>query len=72
MILNAKRILKELESTDIAKIPKFQGEVYQPSFFKETDGELIKELINIDINQMTPIEALNELSRLIKTAKSKE
>lgn len=72
VILNAKRILKELESTDIAKIPKFPGEVYQPSFFKETDGELIKELINLDINQMTPIEALNELSRLIKTAKSKE
>lgn len=63
---NAKRILKELENTDIAKIPKITDLNNQMSFFRDNNELIIKNLKNIDINKITPLESLNILHKLIK------
>ncbi len=72
VIKKAKRILRDLENTDIAKIPKIPEESYQMDFFREHDIDIIKEIKKIDINQLTPIESLNELNKLIELVKKKE
>jgi len=63
---NAKRILKELENTDIAKIPKITDLNNQMSFFRDNNELIIKELQSIDVNNITPLESLNILHKLIK------
>jgi DNA mismatch repair protein MutS len=65
VIYNAKRILKELENTDIAKVPKLPEDFYQVTFFKEQqENEILQTLESVDINKMTPLDALNTLSLL--------
>ena len=65
----AKRILKELEQTDIARIPKIPDESFQVSFFKENpDGKLMEALETVDPNLLTPLEALKLVFQLKEIA----
>ncbi|MBN2260897.1 MAG: DNA mismatch repair protein MutS [Clostridiales bacterium] len=69
VISNAKKILKELENNDIARIPKISDDDYQVSFFRESEESIIIELDKIDIDRISPIEALMKLDELIKLSK---
>lgn len=65
VIHDARRILKELEQTDIAKVPKIQDDPYQVTFFREEqDNGIMKRLESLDLDRMTPIDALNTLAEL--------
>lgn len=68
----AKEILANLESKELtpyeikkAKLAKFKDhDEMQISLFELKDDELRKEISDIPINQLTPIEALNKLNEL--------
>ncbi len=70
----AKEILENLESKELtpyevkkAKIAKFKNQDNsQFNLFEFKDDELRKEISDIDVNNVTPIEALNKLSELKK------
>ena len=72
----AKKILKKLEDSDINKgikndeaaADKDDKKSNQLSMFDFKQNELIEEMKNIDINNITPIEALNYLNKLCKKA----
>jgi DNA mismatch repair protein MutS len=73
VIKNAKRILRELEQTDIARIPKVDADEFQVSFLREDlETKIIDTLRNISIEEMTPLQALNELSQLKHMIQSEE
>lgn len=73
----AKEILQNLESKELtpyevkkAKIAKFKNpDDSQFNLFEFKDDELRDEISNIDVNNVTPIEALNKLSELKKKVK---
>lgn len=70
IINRAKEILKELESgkasnSEIKKPKKVQEEsVFAPSLLASADSALKEELEKIDVDTLTPIEALNTLYKL--------
>ncbi|MBZ0183813.1 MAG: DNA mismatch repair protein MutS [Melioribacteraceae bacterium] len=72
----AKEILTNLEGKELTpyeekkkKIQKFKEDEYQISLFEMKDDKLRKELDEIDIDGITPIEALNRLNQLKKKIK---
>ena len=78
----ANEILKQLESENrqdgISSKPIKEiagsGEGYQLSFFQLDDpvlGQIRDEILNLDINNLTPIEALNKLSDIKKILNGK-
>ena len=75
----AKEILQNLESKELtpyeikkAKIEKFKHQDdLQISMFELKDDELRKEISDIPIDGMTPLEALNKLNELKKKFKDK-
>lgn len=69
VLKRAKEILKELEKADITK-PKAQPDGTQTTLFTSTNTEtILEELRNVDINTLTPIEAINILCELREKAK---
>ena len=76
IVNRANKILKELEESHqkeelIEKVDELAGkrEGYQMSFFQLDDPLLIQvrdEIKNIDINNLTPMEALNKLNEIKK------
>jgi DNA mismatch repair protein MutS len=68
----AKQVLKNLESSELVVRTKEKNEVgnenrngeVQLTMFEVKDDTLRKELLNLDIEQMTPLEALQILSLL--------
>ncbi|MEN2766369.1 DNA mismatch repair protein MutS [Ornithinibacillus xuwenensis] len=85
LINRASIILKQLESNDATDSKQIEVESDQLSFFSESvavtkentnsvsehDEEIVQQLKQIDLFEMTPIEAMNELHRLQKKAKQK-
>ena len=81
IVKRADDILKQLETdnrqSDIAKpIGEIANhrEGYQMSFFQLDDpvlSQIRDEIINIDVNNLTPIEALNKLNEIKKIIKGK-
>ncbi|MDR3704975.1 MAG: DNA mismatch repair protein MutS [Paludibacteraceae bacterium] len=82
IVKRADEILKQLETdnrqADITSKPvgeiAMHREGYQMSFFQLDDPVLSQvrdEIINIDVNNLTPIEALNKLSEIKKIIKGK-
>ena len=74
VIERAKAILSQLEEADIAKkssrnITAREPVSQQLSFFQPRPSEIEEELKNIDILNITPIEAMNILNRLVEKAK---
>ena len=73
----AKEILANLESKELTpyeikkeKLKKFSGaNLNQISLFEFQDDKIRKEIGDLEINQLTPIEALNKLSELKKKIK---
>ena len=72
----AKEILVNLESKELTpyeekkkKIQKFKEDEFQISLFEMKDDKLRKEIDDIDIDGITPIEALNRLNQLKKKLK---
>ncbi len=70
VIKRANEILKELESSRGNKNIKIaKNDNFQMSFFKLDDPileEIRKQIKNLDINNLTPIEALNKLNEIKK------
>ena len=63
---NARIKLKELESSE----PNNNSESTQLSFFEAPDySDIVEKIENIDINTMTPVNALNTLQDLIQEVK---
>ena len=61
----AKTILKNLESSDLS-IHSHIDELPQLNIFELKDDSLREEIKNADINSLTPLEALNLISKLKK------
>ena len=70
IIERAKAILKQTESEGIVTYKKSQSETLQISMESQTANELLKEMQVIDVNTLTPIEAMGILFDLINKAKS--
>lgn len=79
VITRAKEILRELEVNDInrskqtkdtAKPAKKKEEQYQLTMFSNPHEDILKELKSIDIINITPMEAMNRLYKLINMMKS--
>ncbi len=81
LLKRAREILKVLESKDIAvKEINLQGKTIgefeeieeddQLDLNEISDNEIIKDLKNIDVTNLTPIQALTVLDELVKRAKS--
>ncbi|MCX6174231.1 MAG: DNA mismatch repair protein MutS [Ignavibacteriales bacterium] len=76
----AKEILANLESKELtpyemkkAKLAKLKGQDdFQISLFEMKDEELRKQISDISINSLTPLEALNKLSELKKKIDEKK
>ncbi len=77
VISRAKEVLSNLEADVLTpnKIPKLArhrkmqpARVTQLSLFEPPDGELRKKLEQIDVNNLTPLEALLKLNELKQTA----
>jgi len=76
----AKEILANLESKELtpyemkkAKLAKLKGsDDFQISLFEMKDDELRKQISDISINSLTPLEALNKLSELKKKIDEKK
>ena len=74
----AKEILAELENGELsyqklpADKPKSAGSIgpvsYQLSIFSPKDSQIVEELKKMDLEKLTPIEALNKLNELKKKA----
>lgn len=68
VVNRAKSILKELEEkgavTVIRTVEKSDGDDMQISFASNEGNEIVEELKTIDINTLTPIEALQKLYEL--------
>ena len=74
VIERAKRILAQLEETDInkpknvkkTKVSEPTGDMLQLSMFRPGPSEVEKELMDLDVNRITPIEAIGILYRLVQ------
>jgi len=73
VVERAKQVLRHLEeeTTDVEGLPRLvrsasgkQDEPLQLSLFRQSDQKLRRRLQKLNIDQLTPIEALNELARL--------
>ncbi len=81
VVRRAEEVLKELEknnSGDGISRPRTEtittGSAHQLSFFQLDDPILCQvrdELLNIDVNSLTPLEALNKLNDIKKILKGK-
>jgi len=75
VIERAKVILSQLEEADIAKknhnqyVAEKKPAGQQLSFFQPRPSEIEEELKNIDVLNITPIEAMNILNHLVEKAK---
>ena len=77
VIERAKKILKKLEDADINKVKsqnkKLQAAdsngAYQLDLFNTASFEIVKELKDMDVNVLTPIEAIGILHSLVQKAK---
>ncbi len=75
VVNRAKVILKNLEATEKSS-PVFENELQdfeieeQVTMTSETEDRIIDELKKIDINTLTPIEALSKLYELVKMAEN--
>ncbi len=72
----AKEILYDLEKNSyrengMPKLARVEKEPKQLSLFAEAERSLLKELKEIKVEEMTPIEALNKLQELKKKIKKK-
>ncbi len=72
----AKEILTNLEGKELTpyeekkkKIQKLKDDEFQISLFEMKDDELRKEINDIDLNGITPLEAMNRLNQLKKKIK---
>lgn len=75
VIDRAANILEKLEEVDIQrdrKVVGVQENGLQLSFFQPKPSEIEEELRNIDILNITPIEAMNILNRLVEKSKEIE
>ncbi len=79
VITRAKQILKELEVNDInrshipqrvSEPPKLVQEQQQLTLFSDPTQDILNELKNIDIVNITPIEAMNRLYKLVNMTKN--
>ncbi len=71
VIDRAKEILFKLEETDIAKNgvkTGKKGEPEQLDLFTYKYKHFLKEIVSLDINSLTPLEALNKLSMIRESA----
>jgi DNA mismatch repair protein MutS len=70
----AKEILAELENGELSyqKLPQAKPKPvsYQLSIFSPKDSLIVEELKKLDLEKVTPIEALNKLNELKKKAKN--
>ena len=73
VVERAKQVLRHLEdeTTDVEGLPRLvrsasnnQDEPLQLSLFRQSDQKLRRRLQQLNVEQLTPIEALNELARL--------
>lgn len=77
VVKRARKILKDLESRDMhTAAPNFFSSVEAPaqeemqiSFAGSTGNEIVEELKNLDINTLTPIEAMTLLYKYAQKAK---
>ncbi|NLH59085.1 MAG: DNA mismatch repair protein MutS, partial [Clostridiales bacterium] len=82
IIERANKILRQLEEADINKQKKRDKELGETSnkpivneqigFFNEEITEIEKDLLEIDILNLTPMQAMETLYKLIERAKAKE
>ena len=75
IVENAKKILKSLESQTPVKVVKKQEVADEPeelqlSFTSGGKDNIIDKLKNIDVNTLTPIEAMTVLFELQKSAEN--
>ena len=72
VVARAKEILKQLENGDMETAgprgDRFESEDGQLSLLPAGDNELVRRLKEMDINTLTPIEALQTLYELCKEA----
>ena len=77
VVERARQVLRHLEeeTTDVEGLPRLvrsasggQEEPLQLSLFRQFDQKLRRRLQKLKIEQLTPIEALNELARLREMA----
>ncbi len=68
----AKEILAELENGEVrqqrSSEPRPKPVSYQLSIFSPKDSQVVEELKKLDLEKLTPIEALNKLNELKKKA----
>jgi DNA mismatch repair protein MutS len=66
----AKEILAELENGEVRqqKLPESKPVSYQLSIFSPKDTQIAEELKKLDLEKLTPIEALNKLNELKRKA----
>ena len=76
VVTRARAILKELEATgvtvhmsDTPSAPAQEEDMLQMSFSNEVGTELIEEIKKIDVNTLTPIEAMQKLYDIVKKSK---
>ena len=69
VILRAKEILKTLEQADIVSGQGVQNSVQASMFVSDNNQEIINQLKDVDINTLTPIQAINILCELREKAK---
>ncbi|MBQ8783820.1 MAG: DNA mismatch repair protein MutS [Clostridia bacterium] len=76
VVTRARAILKELEATGVAvhmgdapSAPQQEEDMMQISFSNEVGTELIEEIKKIDVNTLTPIEAMQKLYDIVKKSK---
>ncbi len=76
VVTRARAILKELEATgvtvhmaDTPSAPAVEEDMFQMSFSNEVGTELIEEIKKIDVNTLTPIEAMQKLYDIVKKSK---
>ena len=75
----AKEVLENLESKELTpyeikkeKLKKLKSDDKQISLFEFKDDELRGELKNIELENLTPIDALNKLNELQKKVRKND
>ena len=74
MVARAKEILKQIESggmelpRPVSSPDRFESDDGQMTLMPSMDNELIRRLKNLDVNTLTPIEALQTLYEICKEA----
>ncbi|MBX7131738.1 MAG: DNA mismatch repair protein MutS [Fimbriimonadaceae bacterium] len=68
VLLRAAEILGDLEQVDRAPKAVRTSQTYQLTLFEVDDGPVVRELRTLDLDQMTPVQALQKLDSLKKKA----